>query len=834
MASAHRRKYRTRSSKKYCDEKFCCLTEGAFAVFVCSQCKTNQCENCDSSLHKSKLEFSFHDRQQIELPPYEELCQIASLLNNLDCEDRNFADLHCDNCERNFCFQCFDIYHKDSRKTHRKYTFKEFKHRQSESTPEAIKPISPLEADDDSLTFLSCPQVSESFESMMSYNSFHSDTSQTSIPDILPESAQTNSDMFALTRALEESQIDDRYLDCESFLLVDEQECLQLTDEDDFVHKLKCDRDDLLKVVSIFGNTGDGKSHTLNHTFFGGKQVFKTSAHQASCTVGVWASFDKDNNAIIVDTEGLLGVTTNQNQRTRLLLKLLAVSDVVIYRTRAERLHNDMFYFLSDASKAYSKHFTEELRAVTKRNKMSLDVSNLSPAVVIFHETQNTNIIGKSGEGAETTLRERFKELDCSLDFSDLKYVGTRTARDQLTDFSKLRRAVQEQLNNNTIRSPRKPGIVYHTFQILNDKFSGEIEKHTYETFPDQYFTCSARCQSCGTRCARSMNHSVGEEDHVAEKGTKCKYQHQFENKVYYCKKCYRDGKQVRVVPKTSSSKDSAWIGVAKYVWAGDILECRNCGIIYRSRQFWYGNPDVEKVIHEEVAHVWPEGEKFHIGTHNAAWKLIDGISYMADSISSVGSKPTKAVADWMTDQIAPPYWVPNAKIKKCNKCERRLSEEQKHHCRACGKGFCDECSSKRRHVPERGWTSPVRVCDECFQINKMTDSTSSTGSDTQVTARKVGETVSTAIDAVASAINYPIGMLKDSARPAYWVPDEKITHCYICENPFSIKLPIHHCRSCGQGVCSGCSPNQRPVPLRGWDYPVRVCKKCEKKKDKL
>ena len=24
-----------------------------------------------------------------------------------------------------------------------------------------------------------------------------------------------------------------------------------------------------------------------------------------------------------------------------------------------------------------------------------------------------------------------------------------------------------------------------------------------------------------------------------------------------------------------------------------DILECNNCGIIYRSRQFWYGNPEV-------------------------------------------------------------------------------------------------------------------------------------------------------------------------------------------------------------------------------------------------
>ena len=56
-----------------------------------------------------------------------------------------------------------------------------------------------------------------------------------------------------------------------------------------------------------------------------------------------------------------------------------------------------MFYFLSDASKAYSKHFTEELRAVSKRNKMALDVTNLSPAIVIFHETQNTNILGETG-----------------------------------------------------------------------------------------------------------------------------------------------------------------------------------------------------------------------------------------------------------------------------------------------------------------------------------------------------------------------------------------------------------------------------------------------------
>lgn len=230
MASVSKRKYKTRSSKRHCQEKFCCLKEGAIADFHCRQCKTDQCPSCEISLHKSKLEFSFHDRQPIEPPPYEELCQIASLLNNLDCEDRNFADLHCDVCERNFCFQCFDTYHsRESRKGHRKITVKEFKQRQLVPEQDTIKPLSPVSQDDNSLTFISFPQTLDttcSSESMLSFNSCHSDHSQTSIPDII--SSEPKSDMHALSRELEMSQIDERYQDCESFLLVDEQESLQV------------------------------------------------------------------------------------------------------------------------------------------------------------------------------------------------------------------------------------------------------------------------------------------------------------------------------------------------------------------------------------------------------------------------------------------------------------------------------------------------------------------------------------------------------------------------------------------------------------------------------
>lgn len=92
---------------------------------------------------------------------------------------------------------------------------------------------------------------------------------------------------------------------------------------DAFLQRLHCqDPATRVKVVSIFGNTGDGKSYTMNHALFNGEDVFRTSNEQDSCTLGVWAAFDPKLNIICLDTEGLLGSTRHKNQRTRLLLKV--------------------------------------------------------------------------------------------------------------------------------------------------------------------------------------------------------------------------------------------------------------------------------------------------------------------------------------------------------------------------------------------------------------------------------------------------------------------------------------------------------------------------------
>lgn len=78
------------------------------------------------------------------------------------------------------------------------------------------------------------------------------------------------------------------------------------------------------------------------------------------------------------------------------------MSDIVVYRTRAERLHNDMFLFLSSASGAYLKHFTPELRALSSRCGLDVPLSSLGPAVIVFQETTHTQLLGH-GRGEKST-----------------------------------------------------------------------------------------------------------------------------------------------------------------------------------------------------------------------------------------------------------------------------------------------------------------------------------------------------------------------------------------------------------------------------------------------
>ncbi|XP_017879092.1 zinc finger FYVE domain-containing protein 1-like isoform X2 [Ceratina calcarata] len=603
-----------------------------------------------------------------------------------------------------------------------------------------------------------------------------------------------------------------------SFLLIDGQEHLKVSSAEQFVQKLNYKNRNLkVKVVSIFGITGDGKSHTLNKTFFEGRQVFKTSNDQNSCTLGVWAALDPVLNVICLDTEGLLGVTSHKNERIRLLLKVLAVSDVVIYRTQSEKLNTDLFTFLGTASRAYSHHFQAALQAVGHREGVQGSLSSLGPSVIVLHETRYTiPLTNNSLENVEDVLRARFVQLKLETEaFSSIKYVGIHT-KNSATNYERLRTAVKRELYNNNIRSPRKPHVVYNTLKVLNETFIGELDNASNVLFPDQYFTCPAKCLSCGSRCCNSMGHLEGKPH---SSNSKCRYQNQYDNVTYICKKCYNDGNEVQM-RRVQNQNDNSWYGLVKYAWSGDVIECPHCGEM--SRQYWYSNKDPEDfAVRTEITHVWSTANNAAT-QHNTAQRVVDSVSYITEAVTNVSLQPTKVVSAWVADKVAPSYWRPNNEIKHCHKCRTPFGlTDTKHHCRACGEGFCGECSSKTKCVPSRNWHTPVRVCDTCYDKNEPTESSE------DVNARKVSEQVISTLSAVGTVLNYSKTFIKDTVRPSYWIPDSEIVNCHICKQNFSVSLPLHHCRNCGHGVCHNCSLNRKPVPHRGWDEPVRVCDSC-------
>ncbi|XP_040577741.1 zinc finger FYVE domain-containing protein 1 [Lepeophtheirus salmonis] len=604
-------------------------------------------------------------------------------------------------------------------------------------------------------------------------------------------------------------------------LLLDEEDDAP---EDSWISRLGLSQNREIKVICVVGKTGEGKSHLCNNGIFGGEKIFAEGSD--SNGQGIWCAYHGGIKALVLDTHGLSGPPgQNEGKAYRRLFKAMALSDLIIYKTTSEKLHNDLFYFLNDFSIAYKHHFCPIISSFS-------DAS--CPSVLIYHETQFTDVLDRVSAGR--IFKKRFGSLNLNKEsLPIIEYIGFKAGRaldEEKVDI--FRSTVTEELKNNSLRSFKKPYVIHEILEAFNQKFTGEISPTSQTSFSEAYFTCPVTCLSCNKKCSKPKDH-----DDPHSRPQSCQYHKLYDNKNYFCLKCFQDGEKVVVVPKATSSQEGTWLGLANYVWSGFVLECSSCGVIYRSRQLWYGNqtPESLSIIQSEISHIWP-GERTLQGTQNAARLLLDGVTTIGGTVSNLSTAvPAKTMSNWVTDKIAPDYWKPNSEISQCFCCEKNLSEDI-HHCRACGEGFCVSCSDYNRPCPERGWgNESVRVCKNCYNQNyNSSNSLSNSSSMNGICARKVGERVVDSLSTFTSVVfDYPFNVLKESARPNYWIPDDECLECSNCNKPFDHENNkdchkiggVHHCRQCGQGVCDNCSKTRRPVPQKGWDHPVRICDKC-------
>ncbi len=154
------------------------------------------------------------------------------------------------------------------------------------------------------------------------------------------------------------------------------------------------------------------------------------------------------------------------------------------------------------------------------------------------------------------------------------------------------------------------------------------------------------------------------------------------------------------------------------------------------------------------------------------------------------------------------PWWSTSDKVRVCDSCFTKKDIPEPV--------LAPGAASTYRHSPTFNYNTQQGVVPPVNQ-NPAND----------VIARKVTETMQETIGLIGYATKLPFDVLKESARPSYWKPDSECLKCNICKKEFEELLPLHHCRSCGNGVCNNCSPHLRPVASRGWDTPVRVCNNC-------
>ncbi|XP_048584999.1 uncharacterized protein LOC5520963 isoform X2 [Nematostella vectensis] len=96
------------------------------------------------------------------------------------------------------------------------------------------------------------------------------------------------------------------------------------------------------------------------------------------------------------------------------------------------------------------------------------------------------------------------------------------------------------------------------------------------------------------------------------------------------------------------------------------------------------------------------------------AWTPIDP----GDDMDDVTTSPSGVVPKPPTDTVV---WVPDERVKECHDCKQRFTRfKRKHHCRACGQVFCGDCSKQRVPLPQFGYTSAERVCETCYQLNRV------------------------------------------------------------------------------------------------------------------
>lgn len=158
-------------------------------------------------------------------------------------------------------------------------------------------------------------------------------------------------------------------------------------------------------------------------------------------------------------------------------------------------------------------------------------------------------------------------------------------------------------------------------------------------------------------------------------------------------------------------------------------------------------------------------------------WALLlgrqEGLQYMREAYEQAAREgvrfpppPSAVPSTAFVATSAPPEWSDSPHCVRCNVPFGLLL--RKHHCRRCGRTFCQDCSGKQMALPEMGLYEEVRVCEGCF-ADRFAERTLLRGSQAEEDGQRVGG--DTFDDDMAKAIALS---LKESSSSIIQHPPDK------------------------------------------------------------
>ncbi|CAG8488388.1 3451_t:CDS:10 [Diversispora eburnea] len=207
------------------------------------------------------------------------------------------------------------------------------------------------------------------------------------------------------------------------------------------------------------------------------------------------------------------------------------------------------------------------------------------------------------------------------------------------------------------------------------------------------------------------------------------------------------------------------------------------------------------------------------------------------------------------------PIWIPDSKADKCMNCSEEFTIfKRKHHCRACGKVVCHDCSTRNFTIPGTSEREDqlARACDACFftmfpDAHRDEDKTSRTRVLNQTTS---SNTLSNTLSNTSSnnlsntTFNNTISSIKsiDNSERESHDPDPKIKdkirsihdaivakNCELCLVDFNVFRWRNECGKCKKILCTDCltkKPNNDLTPTNSnrrfsMIYSFRLCDFC-------